>query len=301
MAFDAPNHNQPPRTRHTPNLNLSPTSSRSVTPPGTASPSSTRLTSSVSSLWGGFMRRFSTEPSPSTPHPAGLPHARTFQPDGGDKHHHHEDHHGNGVDGVYTPPHLLHPHRTASPMRLPPLEPLQLLGFSEETPQDARLLTAPVAEEIRIMVPARLGIVDEWRLVYSLEQDGASLATLYEKCAQYQGVRVGFVLCVKDCDGGLFGAYLSDYPHPAPKYFGTGECFLWRASAFPYSGINEYYMLCEAHFLSLGAGDGKYGLWLDDSLERGVSSTSQTFGNEPLSDEGEKFGVLGIEVWVIGA
>jgi hypothetical protein len=32
-----------------------------------------------------------------------------------------------------------------------------------------------------------------------------------------------------------------------------------------------------------------------------VSSTSQTFGNEPLSDEGEKFGVLGVEVWVIGA
>ncbi|EAQ92204.1 hypothetical protein CHGG_00439 [Chaetomium globosum CBS 148.51] len=361
MAFDAPNHNQPPRTRHTPDLNLSPASSRSVTPPGTASPSSsTFLTSSVSSLWGGFMRRFSSEPSPSTPHPPGLPHARTFQPDGGDKRQHHEDSHGNGLDGVYTPPHTLYPHRTASPMGLPPLEPLQLLGFSEETPQDARLLTAPVAEEIRIMVPARLGIVDEWRLVYSLEQDGASLATLYEKCAQYQGVRVGFVLCVKDCDGGLFGAYLSDYPHPAPKYFGTGECFLWRASvlsplppppslidnddtnanlrtttisaaphnintngngnnnnvkppsrtptpqpirfkAFPYSGINEYYMLCEAHFLSLGAGDGKYGLWLDDSLERGVSSTSQTFGNEPLSDEGEKFGVLGIEVWVIGA
>lgn len=165
----------------------------------------------------------------------------------------------------------------------------------------------------------------------------------------------------------LFGAYLSDHPHPAPKYFGTGECFLWRASllaplppppslidtddtnpnlrtstiqggpssppsppnnggnnpnspntllkppsrtptpqpirfkAFPYSGINEYYMLCETHFLSLGAGDGKYGLWLDDSLERGVSATSQTFGNEPLSDEGEKFGVLGVEVWVIGA
>ena len=74
-----------------------------------------------------------------------------------------------------------------------------------------------------------------------------------------------------------------------------------RFKAFPYSGVNEYYMQCEAHFLSLGAGDGKYGLWLDDGLARGVSSTSQTFGNEPLSDEGEKFGVLGVEVWVIGA
>jgi hypothetical protein len=60
-------------------------------------------------------------------------------------------------------------------------------------------------------------------------------------------------------------------------------------------------MLCEAHFLSVGAGDGKYGLWLDDGLERGISSTCQTFGNERLSDEGEKFGVLGVELWVVGA
>lgn len=74
-----------------------------------------------------------------------------------------------------------------------------------------------------------------------------------------------------------------------------------RFKAFPYSGVNEYYMLCEQHFLSVGAGDGSYGLWLDDSLARGVSSTSLTFGNERLSDEGEKFGVLGVEVWVVGA
>jgi hypothetical protein len=65
--------------------------------------------------------------------------------------------------------------------------------------------------------------------------------------------------------------------------------------------VNEYYMMCEPHYLSVGAGDGRYGLWLDDSLERGHSSTCLTFGNERLSDEGEKFGVLGVEVWVIGA
>lgn len=73
-----------------------------------------------------------------------------------------------------------------------------------------------------------------------------------------------------------------------------------RFKAFPYSGVNDYYMLCDAHFLSVGAGDGKYGLWLDDSLEKGISSTCQTFGNERLSDEGEKFRILGVEVWVIG-
>ena len=47
--------------------------------------------------------------------------------------------------------------------------------------------------------------------------------------------------------------------------------------------------------------DGHYGLWLDDNLEHGVSSTCPTFGNEPLSEEGKKFEVLGVELWYIGA
>lgn len=74
-----------------------------------------------------------------------------------------------------------------------------------------------------------------------------------------------------------------------------------RFKAFPYSGVNDYYINCETGFLSMGAGDGHYGLWLDDSLGRGRSGRSQTFGNEPLSDEGEKFGILGVELWVLGA
>ncbi|KAL2115008.1 hypothetical protein VTJ04DRAFT_10671 [Mycothermus thermophilus] len=334
----------PSRRTTPPNPAAASSSSPAINSPPTSPTASSFLASSVSSLFGGLMRRFSSDPSPQSLNPTsaagqrgvnggggGYPfpaqHAYTFHPDGDRSKRNNQMGTGSrngGSGGGY-------PFDTSSP---PPLEPVQLVGFAEDTRQEARLLTPQLAEEIRLMVPARLGIVDEWRLVYSLEQDGASLATLYEKCARYQGVRVGFVLCVRDCEGGLFGAYLSDRPHPAPKYFGTGECFLWRASvlpppaatttnssnsnsssspnppaaaaptfrfkAYPYSGINEYYILCETHFLSLGAGDGKYGLWLDDSLERGVSATSQTFGNEPLSEEGEKFGVLGVEVWVIG-
>ena len=47
--------------------------------------------------------------------------------------------------------------------------------------------------------------------------------------------------------------------------------------------------------------DGHYGLWLDDSLNKGVSSTCLTFGNEPLSEEGSKFDVMGVELWYLGA
>jgi len=40
---------------------------------------------------------------------------------------------------------------------------------------------------------------------------------------------------------------------------------------------------------------------LDGQLETGISSSCMTFGNDGLSDEGEKFEVLGVEVWYVGA
>ncbi|GJC77754.1 oxidation resistance protein 1 [Colletotrichum liriopes] len=320
--------------------------------------------SMITTMWSGLIRRFSSDLPESYPHngypqgPSHLAHAHT-EPAGGAAF-------KDGINGVFIPSHI---NRTASPFRPPPLDPIILHGFKDSTPPSARLLSHGVAEEIRIMLPERLRIMEDWKLIYSLEQDGASLTTLYQKAADYQGRRVGFVLVVRDDAGGVrhaapcgsqaanqafmeqtFGAYLSEYPHPAPKYFGNGECFLWRAStltplppppsadttnltrittvaspnrstfpdsdrptpspapsesirfkAFPYSGVNDYYINCETGFLSVGAGDGHYGLWLDDSLDRGHSGRSHTFGNEPLSDEGEKFGVLGVELWVLGA
>ncbi|KAH8847582.1 hypothetical protein MCOR27_004488 [Pyricularia oryzae] len=368
--------------------NSPPNSSGAATPTTTTSATSPGLFGGgLYSAFGGLMRRWSSEPEGGGQ--LGL--------EEDDRSHSN----GNGVDGVYSsrryrPPHHANTYpRVPSPLRPPPLEPLVLHGFRDDTPDSARLMTAPVAEEIRIMVPERLRIEEDWKLIYSLDQDGASLATLYEKCAPFRGRRGGFVLVVRDDEGGTFGAYLSESPHIAPHYFGTGECFLWRASmmsplppppsadttqltgrattipssptattrrappalipiydtdletqgtstydihadddldytmdgrdqltpptkssspmppqppspfirfkAFPYSGVNEYYIYCEPHWLSVGGGDGKYGLWLDDSLEKGVSATCLTFGNEPLSDEGEKFGVLGVELWAIGA
>lgn len=216
--------------------------------------------------------------------------------------------------------------------------------------------------------------------------------------------RGGFVLVIQDGsvaanDGSVFGAYLTDLPKPSQHYFGTGECFLWRASilpsltairrsllrqehnkpanedllelaglppppsadttnvhrtttvrgerrrssaassptsprrsqlldtpsihtnngrvspsspsgrstpdcirfkAFPYSGVNDFMIYCQRDYLSVGGGDGHYGLWLDQDLENGISEPCPTFGNEALSDEGKKFDVLGVEIWYVG-
>jgi hypothetical protein len=126
---------------------------------------------------------------------------------------------------------LLHaPQRRASPFQPPPLTPLTLSGWKSSTSDNARLLTRALAEEIRLLVPARLQLVSTWSLIYSLEQNGTSLSTLYAQNDTYRGRRGGFVLVVRDASGGIFGAYLSDALHPSAHYYGTGECFLWKAS-----------------------------------------------------------------------
>lgn len=138
---------------------------------------------------------------------------------------------------VFTPP------RTASPFQPPPLTPLTLKSSPNTSHQ---LLTRSLAEEIRLLVPPRLQLLDTWQLAYSLDRDGSSLSTLYEKCRTYshRSQRSGYVLVVKDAsssagqpggggNGAIFGAYLSDPLHPSTHYYGTGECFLWRASILP--------------------------------------------------------------------
>ncbi|PYH89171.1 TLD-domain-containing protein [Aspergillus ellipticus CBS 707.79] len=280
-------------------------------------------------------------------------------------------------------PQVFTPIRTASPFQPPPLTPLTLSDPST-------FLTRSLAEEIRLLVPPRLQLINTWELAYSLDRDGASLSTLYDNCRDIsaRSPRAGYVLVIRDASPSstaVFGAYMTDPPHPDSHYFGTGECFLWRASvlaptssldllsgdedhngewlekagfplppsadtthagrsttlrgggggggsekrlappsgagnggasgrtsgtatpeqirfkAFPYSGVNDYMMFCETGFLSLGGGDGHYGLWVDSSLEKGVSASCQTFGNEPLSDEGVKFDIVGVEVWYVGS
>lgn len=125
------------------------------------------------------------------------------------------------------------PKRTASPFSLHPSPLILKSADSSSRP----LLTRSLAEEVRLLVPPRLQLVETWHLAYSLETNGASLHTLYNCCqlaAARSQYRAGYVIVVRDSssstNGSLFGAYLSDPPKPSLHYFGTGECFLWKAS-----------------------------------------------------------------------
>lgn len=93
--------------------------------------------------------------------------------------------------------------RMPSPFQPPPLTPLSLKGYGSTMREKGKLLNKALAEEIRLLVPPRLQLVDEWTLAYSLEQNGVSLATLYQKSEEHWGKRGGFVLVVRDGGGGV--------------------------------------------------------------------------------------------------
>lgn len=81
---------------------------------------------------------------------------------------------------------------------------------------------------------------------------------------------------------------------------------------YRWTGRNDYMVLTEAHYFSVGGGEGRYGLWLDAALERGVSSPCPAFDNAVLCDDVAKsagqpgdvaegsFDCMGLEVWAVG-
>ena len=151
---------------------------------------------------------------------------------------------------------------------------MTLTGYKESTHH--RLLDLELANNIRNLIPARFQLFDNWELVYSLEQHGISLNTLYRnsnpehqlrllKTEQQKGFAdsivknmvVGdtsrprysfepkrsqsYVLVIKDNHNNKFGAYLSENLKPMEhrRYYGNGECFLWKCEKYDPSKLDH--------------------------------------------------------------
>jgi len=52
---------------------------------------------------------------------------------------------------------------------------------------------------------------------------------------------------------------------------------------YTWTGDNQFFINASKDFLSMGAGGGHYGLWLDADLNHGRSQKCTTFDNEPLA------------------
>ncbi|GES89619.1 TLD-domain-containing protein [Rhizophagus clarus] len=167
------------------------------------------------------------------------------------------------------------------------MTPIELRGRKADTDP---VLDIDMAEQIRQQLPRRVRLAPSWNLLYSLDQDGTSMTTMYHKVKD----KGPLIVVIKDTDEQVFGAFVSESLKQRPSYYGSGECFLWKYAKegetlppivkfYKWTGRNEYMILSEHDYLAIGGGDGRTGLWVDSDLERGSSVRCDTFDNEVLS------------------
>ncbi|KAI5642250.1 TLD domain-containing protein [Phthorimaea operculella] len=174
--------------------------------------------------------------------------------------------------------------------------PPDLIGTSE-------IFTMEHREKLCAVLPARAqGYM--WQLAFSTSQHGFSLASMYRKM---QRVESPVLLVIQDTDNNVFGALTSCALHPSEHFYGTGESLLFsfqRPAPFKtkfkywgWTGENMYFIRGNNDNISIGAGDGKFGLWLDGDLYLGRTQRCTTYGNEPLTTS-EDFIVKIMECWI---
>ncbi|XP_056422455.1 nuclear receptor coactivator 7 isoform X3 [Hyla sarda] len=168
--------------------------------------------------------------------------------------------------------------------------------FLPDLKQKSDLLDDTHIEKLAHRLPARVQGYP-WHLVYSTQQHGTSLKTLYRNLCSLDSP---VLLVVKDMDNQVFGAYATHPFRLSDHYYGTGETFLFTFNpdfkAFKWSGDNSYFINGDTTSLQLGGGGGRFGLWLDSDLYHGHSNPCSTFNNDILSKK-EDFIVQDLEVW----
>lgn len=179
------------------------------------------------------------------------------------------------------------------------------------------VLSAAHLAALAAFLPGRTRLA-AWQLAYSTRRDGISLRSLLRLAAG----RSPTVLAVRDGAGRVFGAFCAEAWRVAPRYYGTGESFVFTAlpppgpssleeealsdgdappapavRAFRWSGRNAYFQLGQWEAIAVGGG-GAYALKLDGELARGASGRCDTFGS-PCLASAEEFDIMHVDLWAL--
>ncbi|KAM9909043.1 hypothetical protein OXX69_005793 [Metschnikowia pulcherrima] len=170
---------------------------------------------------------------------------------------------GSDTSSTQTPTENDQNSENSSENSLPPLSDLNLHGYSRCSHH--KLMDQSLAADIRGLLPPRLQLYDDWELIYSLEQHGISLNTLYrhsspewqqEQLRKKEGKKTGsgyaenvvktmvsfgserptsarahgYILVIQDEKKNRFGCFINEplRPNDHRRYYGNGECFLWK-------------------------------------------------------------------------
>jgi len=176
--------------------------------------------------------------------------------------------------------------------------PLKLQGRHETT---IPILNHVMAEQIRTRIPSLYKEAIHWKLLYSIDQHGLSLKTLYSNI-KHAGPCVMAITTEND---EVFGAFTSEPfdPTVSNRYYGSGLSFIWKLNEhgnidfFQAINSNQYYMLADNHFIAMGGGNGKFGFYLNENLIDGYISPCMTFNYNNNITENENFECYGLEIW----
>ncbi|XP_060854005.1 oxidation resistance protein 1 isoform X5 [Rhopalosiphum padi] len=173
------------------------------------------------------------------------------------------------------------------------------LDFESYIP-DLHGITEILTEEHRKQLSRHLPARAEgymWTLVFSTLQHGFSLNSMYRKMSKIESP---ILLVIQDTQNNVFGALTSCALKMSDHFYGTGESLLFTFcpdfQVYNWTGDNMYFIKGNNESLSIGAGDGKFGLWLDGDLNQGRTEACNTYGNEPLVNE-QDFVVKILECW----
>eukprot|EP00898_Chlorokybus_atmophyticus_P004128 jgi/Chlat1/4716/Chrsp30S00368 len=166
--------------------------------------------------------------------------------------------------------------------------PLLKSSYAPVMKHASKFLTVDDVSALAGVLPPRFRLAT-WELLYSTARDGIRFA---QNCSPT-------VLAVQDMAEHVFGCYATDPWRVYPRYFGTGECFVFRLrpfpEAFPWSRDNGLFQFSTADALAMGGG-GRYSLRLDDDLLWGSSGPCETFNNSCLASA-EDFEIRHVELW----
>ncbi|KAL6602311.1 TLD-domain-containing protein [Neocallimastix sp. 'constans'] len=149
-----------------------------------------------------------------------------------------------------------------------------------------------LAEKLRKILPPYYRECHKWELVFSVIDHGSSINTLLLKC-QETHLNGSMILGILDNEGGIYGAYLSEIIHVSERFYGSGECFLWKLNNekkeieyYRGSVENQYNIVTEKSFIAFGGGNGEFGLYISSDLLNGYTTYCPTYKNPPLTPNG---------------
>eukprot|EP01034_Spumella_vulgaris_P021734 gene21734-27787_t len=140
----------------------------------------------------------------------------------------------------------------------------------------------------------------DWRLLYRLSIHGASLSTMLNRA---QGVP-NSLLVVRDSNGAVFGALISEYLkiNEKEKYYGNGTIGVWSFASgalhfYPWSFKNSYFLLSSREAIAFGGG-GNFAIYMDGDLNKGSSGPCATYSSPCLASS-EQFVCNSCELYAL--